>query len=108
MKLRKGDKVKITTGKDKGVEGTIEKVYFKSGLILVDGINFVTKHLKAKGKEKGGIVRVNKPIHASNVMIIDEKSEGKVSRVGYQIVDGKKYRMFKKSKDLISLTSDKK
>ncbi len=100
MKIHKGDKVKVIAGKDKGAEGIVEKVYLKSGKIVVEGINQVTKHVKPKGNDAGEIVQQTKPIDVSNVMLIDPKS-GKTTRVGYKIIDGKKYRFAKVSGEVI-------
>ncbi len=104
MKIRKGDKVKIISGKDRGAEGVVEKTLIKKDMVLVSGVNMVTKHMKASGKNPGGITKVGRPIQASNVMIIDPKTN-KPTRVGYKIVDGKKYRIFRKSGDLIDKRS---
>ena len=101
MKMRKGDKVKVITGKDKGKVGKVIRVFKDEGKVLVEGVNVVKKHIKpGAGSEKGGIASIEKPISASNVMFVDEKS-GKPVRIGYQIVEGKKYRISKKSGDVI-------
>lgn len=100
MKIHKGDKVKVIAGKDKGAEGIVEKVYLKTGKVLIEGVNQVTKHIKPKGNEQGGIAQQNKPIDVSNVMLIDPKS-GKATRVGYKVIDGKKYRFAKDSGEII-------
>lgn len=107
MKIRKGDKVKIITGKDKGAEGIVEKIFVKKNSVLIDGVNVVTKHIKPRGKEQGGIVRISKPVNVSNVMILEDK-KNMVSRISYKIVDGKKFRVFQKSKEIISLEENKK
>lgn len=71
MKIKKGDNVKVLTGKDKGKSGTVESVLIKLNKVVVGGINIVKKHTKGKKKgEKGTIVEVASPIHASNVQKI--------------------------------------
>ena len=71
MKIKKGDKVKVLTGKDKGKSGTVSHVLTKENRVVVEGVNLLKKHNKAKKKgEKGTIVEVASPIHASNVQKI--------------------------------------
>ena len=98
MKLRKGDKVKIIAGKDKGKEGTISRVIPEKNRIVVDGINIVKKHQKATQQARqGGIIDREMPLDASNVAIISP-SDGKPTRVGYRIDDnGTKYRICKRT-----------
>jgi large subunit ribosomal protein L24 len=99
MKLRKGDKVVVIAGKDKGKEGVIDRVYDKSNTVLIQDINMVKKHVrKSEEMPQGGIIDMPKPINASNVMLKDGKS---MSRVGYQNKDGKKVRVAKKSKTVL-------
>lgn len=100
MKIRKGDKVKVIAGKNKGSEGVVERVYYKKDKVLVEGINIVTKHVKPTGKTAGGITKVNRPVHVSNVVLVDEK-DSKPIKIGYRIVDGKKYRVSKVNGELI-------
>ncbi|MDQ5981288.1 MAG: large subunit ribosomal protein [Patescibacteria group bacterium] len=100
MKIRKGDKVKIIAGKDKGAEGLVERIYIKSDKVLVENLNMFTKHVKPKNNEPGGKVQVSRPIHVSNVMLIDPKLN-KPTKVGYKMVDGKKFRFSKKSSDVL-------
>ncbi len=72
MKVKKGDKVKILVGKDKGKTGVIEKVFPKSNKVVVEGINLVKRHLRPKKEgESGTIVEVSAPVDASNVKKID-------------------------------------
>ena len=97
MHVKKGDKVKVITGKDKGKEGVILRVFPKENRVIVEGVNLVKKHAKpSQGNPQGGIITQEAPIHASNVMPIDPKT-GEPTRVGYKIVDGKKVRIAKKS-----------
>lgn len=97
MKIKKGDKVKIISGKDRGKTGTVKLILKKTDRVLVEGINIVTKHQKAKDNDKPkGIIKVEAPIHISNVMVLDPKND-KPSRVGYIIKENKKVRISKKT-----------
>ncbi|WP_163971955.1 50S ribosomal protein L24 [Oceanobacillus halotolerans] len=97
MHVKKGDKVKVITGKDRGKEGTILEAYPKKERVLVEGINMIKKHAKpSQDNPQGGILNQEAPIHVSNVMPIDPKS-GEPTRVGYEVRDGKKVRIAKKS-----------
>lgn len=101
MKIRKGDKVKVIAGKYKGTESVVEKVLVNSNQVVVKDVNLNTKHIKpTKGVEGGINEKFVKPIDASNVMLIDPKS-GKPTKIGFKMVDGKKYRVSKKSGELI-------
>ena len=97
MHVKKGDKVKVITGKDRGKTGTILEVYPKKQRVLVEGVNMVQKHAKpSQENPQGGILNQEAAIHVSNVMPIDPKT-GEPTRVGYEIRDGKKVRIAKKS-----------
>jgi len=97
MKLKKGDKVIVTAGKNKGETGTVSKIVAETNRVIVDGVNKAKIHVKAKNKnEKGSMVERELPIHASNVMVVDSKT-GKGTRVGFKTTDGKKVRIAKKS-----------
>jgi len=86
IKIKKGDSVKVITGKDKGKEGKVIAVL--EGKVLVEGVNVVTKHSKAnQANPKGGIIHQESPIDVSNVMYIHK---GKVTRIGFTTVEGKK------------------
>lgn len=101
MKIKKGDKVKIISGKDKGKVAPVLKVLEQTGKIVVEGVNKVKKHVKPGAVSKeGGIISIEEPIDASNVMYFDEKLN-KTVRIGYKIVNGKKYRVSKKSGEII-------
>ena len=96
MKVRKGDKVLVISGKDKGVEGKVIEAYPKTNKVLVEGVNRIKKHVAnsaaERGAESGGIVTQEAPIHVSNVAIVD--SEGNPTRVGYRFDEnGKKVRI---------------
>ena len=96
MFVKKGDKVRVIAGKDKGVEAVVLKALPKVNKVVVEGVAIVKKHQKPKGPQHpGGIVEMEAPIHVSNVMYFDSKT-GKGTKLGYRIEDGKKVR-FKKS-----------
>lgn len=96
MKLKKGDKVVVIAGKDKGKEGTITDILKKEDRVVVEGVNIVKKHIKGNGQTAGSIEERENPIHVSNVMIVDPKT-GKRSRIGHKIEKDKKIRVAKKS-----------
>ena len=97
MFIKKNDKVKVIAGKDKGKEGTVEKVFPSKERVIVKGVNIVKKHQKpTNANPNGGIVEVEAPIHVSNVMLIDP-SNNKPTRVGFKIEGGKKVRVSKKT-----------
>ena len=101
MKLKKGDKVIVIAGADKGKTGTIQKVFPKLNRVVIDGVNVHKKHMKPRqNNPEGSIVEIYAPIDVSNVAIYDAK-EKKASRVGYAFVDGKKVRISKASKTQI-------
>ena len=93
QKIRKGDTVQIIAGKDKGSEGKILSVDPKNGKVVVEGLNMVTKHAKpSQANPNGGIVEKEAPIDISNVMLV---VDGKTTRVGFEVKDGKKIRVAK-------------
>ena len=97
MHVKKGDKVKVLSGKDRGKQGTILEAYPKKERVVVEGVNMVKIHAKpSQDNPQGGILNQEAPIHVSNVLPIDPKS-GEPTRVGYEIRDGKKVRIAKKS-----------
>ncbi|MDD3129882.1 MAG: 50S ribosomal protein L24 [Candidatus Izemoplasmatales bacterium] len=88
MKLRKGDKVVIISGADKGKQGTIIKVLTKTDRVVLEGegLSKIKKHLKpSQANPDGGIIEIDKPIHASNVMLLDPK-EKKPTKIGYKTI----------------------
>lgn len=94
-KLKTGDKVVVTTGKDKGKEGKILVVDRKKNRVIVEGVNMVSKHQKpSQMNQQGGIIKKENFIDASNVMY---SLNGKVTRIGVKIEDGKKVRFAKKT-----------
>ncbi|MHC0039195.1 50S ribosomal protein L24 [Pseudoneobacillus sp. C159] len=97
MHVKKGDKVMVISGKDKGKTGVILEAYPKQSRVLVEGVNVVKKHSKpSQANPQGGIISQEAPVHVSNVMPIDPKT-GAPTRVGYTEVNGKKVRVAKKS-----------
>jgi large subunit ribosomal protein L24 len=101
LKVRVGDIVRIVAGDLKGVEGKIMKVDFDKNKAIVEGANLVSKHEKPSAKNpQGGIVKKEALIHISNLSLIDAKS-GNSTRVGYEVRDGKKVRVSKKSNEVI-------
>jgi len=97
MHVKKGDKVMVITGKDKGKTGVILTAYPKKDRVLVEGVNIVKKHTKPNQENpQGGIVSLEAAIHISNVMLLDPKTN-EPTRVGYKTEDGKKVRVAKKS-----------
>lgn len=101
LKVRVGDIVRIVAGDLKGVEGKIMKVDFDKNKAIVEGANLVSKHEKPSAKNpQGGIVKKEALIHISNLSLIDTKS-GNSTRVGYEVRDGKKVRVSKKSNEVI-------
>jgi len=96
MNLKVGDKVIVIAGSNKGKEGTIKKVLKKENRVIIEGINLVKKHQKGNGQESGGILEIEAPIHASNVMIIDPKTK-KPTRIGKKQDKDKKVRIAIKS-----------
>ena len=99
MKLKKGDKVIVISGKDKGTIGVIQKALPKENRVIVDGVNVRKKHIKPNQMNPdGSIQEIYAPIDASNVMYYDEKAK-KGTRLGYKVgKDGEKVRYMKSSK----------
>ena len=97
MKIKKGDQVKVITGKYKGTIGEVLQVFPKEDKVIVEGVNIAKKHLKPSQQNPGGgIVEKLLPIHVSNVMAYDSKKKV-ASRIGYAEEKGKKVRVFKKT-----------
>ena len=98
-KLRKGDKVIVLAGKDKGKQGTISSVDPKAGKAVVDGINIAIRHTRQSQTSQGGRIPKAMPIELSNLAIIDKN--GKPSRVGFRMEGDKKVRFAKTTGDVI-------
>ena len=100
-KIKKGDKVVVLAGRDKGRTGEVIQVMPKEERALVRGINMVKRHQRQTVQQEGGIIAKEGPIHLSNLAMSDPK-DGKPSRVGFRILDdGRKVRFAKRSGDLI-------
>lgn len=101
MNIKKGDQVIVISGEYKGSTGTVQKAFPKINKVIIEGVNVRKKHRKpSQGNPEGLIVDMYAPIDASNVAILDPKTN-KATRVGYQVVDGKKVRVAKKSNTVI-------
>ncbi|MDE0588460.1 50S ribosomal protein L24 [Halocynthiibacter sp. C4] len=92
-KLKKGDKIVVLAGKDKGKEGVISSVDPKTGKAVVEGVNVAIRHTRASQNSQGGRVPQAMPIQLSNLALLDSK--GKPTRVGFREEDGKKVRFAK-------------
>ncbi|MEL6306252.1 MAG: 50S ribosomal protein L24 [Bacteroidota bacterium] len=101
LKIKTGDTVKVIAGDHKGTEGKVVQVDREKNKAIVEGVNMVSKHEKPSAKNpQGGIVKKEAPIHISNLSLVDPKS-GDTTRVGYEVRDGKKVRVAKKSNEVI-------
>jgi len=102
-KIKKGDRVIVTTGRDKGKKGEVIKVFPTENRALVSGVNTVKRHQKQSQKQQGGIVSKELPVQLSNLAHIDPKS-GEATRVGWKILgDGRRVRVAKKSGEVIDV-----
>ena len=103
VKIKKGDRVVVTTGRDRGKKGEVLKVFPKEDRALVSGVNIVKRHQKQTAKLQGGIVNKEAPIQLSNLAHIDPKS-GEATRIGFKVLnDGRKVRFAKKSGEVIDV-----
>ena len=98
-KLRKGDKVVVLTGKDKGKQGEITQVLPKENKAVVDGVNIVIRHTRQSQASQGGRIPKAAPIQLSNLALLD--TNGKATRVGFRFEDGKKVRFAKTTGEAI-------
>ena len=92
-KLKKGDKVVVLSGKDKGKQGEISSVNPSAGKAIIDGVNMAIRHTKQSQSDQGGRIPVAMPIQISNLALVD--SNGKATRVGFRAEAGKKVRFAK-------------
>jgi large subunit ribosomal protein L24 len=100
-KVRKGDRVVMLTGKDKGKSGEVVQVYPKDKRVIVSGVNMVKRHTAPSQTSAGGIVEKEAPVHVSNVAHLDPKDD-KPTRVGFKMLDGdRKVRYAKRSGEVI-------
>jgi len=100
-KLKKGDTVVVLTGKDRGKTGEIIQILVEKNKALVSGINLVRRHTKQTASQEAGIISKEAPLQLSNLAFADPK-DGKPTRVGFQIKDGKKQRIAKRSGEVIN------
>ena len=99
--IRKGDRVIVLTGRDKGKRGEVLRVYPTEQRVLVQGVMMVKRHNRASARAEGGIVTKEAPIHISNVSLIDPTSD-RPTRVGYKVMeDGRKVRVARRSGEVI-------
>ncbi|GJM44017.1 MAG: 50S ribosomal protein L24 [Gemmatimonadota bacterium] len=97
MKIRRFDQVKVVSGEDKGKTGKVLKVFRDKDRVIVEGVNFIKRHTKARPGQQAGIVEREAPVHVSNVMVLDPAS-GKPSRIGNHVLqDGTRQRIARKS-----------
>ncbi|SMH45709.1 50S ribosomal protein L24 [Mesorhizobium australicum] len=96
QKIRKGDKVVVLAGKDKGRTGEVLRMMPKDDKAVVRGINMVRRHQRQSQSQEGGIISKEAPIHVSNIAVADPK-DGKPTRIGFEVKDGKKVRVAKRS-----------
>ena len=108
IKIKKGDKVRVVLGKDRGRTGIVRNVLPGKGQVVVEGINMVKKHVKPSGKDKpGGIIDFEKPLWLNKVMVVCPQC-GKQTRIGYQLdKSGGKYRICRKCQSLINQAKPK-
>ncbi|NJM33335.1 MAG: 50S ribosomal protein L24 [Rhodomicrobium sp.] len=101
LKIKKGDKVVVLAGRDKGKRGEVVKVFPVESRVVVQGVNVVRKHQRQTPSQEGGIISKEAPIHISNLAMEDPK-DGQPTRVGYKFLDdGRKVRFAKRSGELI-------
>ena len=99
QKIRKGDNVVVLTGKDKGRTGEVVQVLPKEDRAVVRGVNMVKRHQRQTQSQEAGIINKEAAIHLSNIAIVAK--DGKPTRVGFAVVDGKKVRVAKRTGDVI-------
>ena len=101
LKIKAGDSVVVIAGEHKGQKGKILNVDREKNRAIVEGINLISKHTKPSAQNpQGGIIKKEAPIHISNLSLLDPKT-GEPTKVGYEVRDGKKVRVSKKSKQVL-------
>jgi len=101
LKIKKGDKVVVITGRDRGKVGEVKKVLPAENRVIVDGVNMIKRHTRPSAGDPGGIVEKEASIHVSNVAYVDPKTD-KPTRIGYKTLeDGRKVRYAKRSGEVI-------
>jgi large subunit ribosomal protein L24 len=106
LKFKIGDTIKVTLGKDKGREGTIESISLKEGTVLVPGVNIYKKHVKARDGQKGGIFEIPRPLAFSKIALVCPKCK-KTTRVHFHLAGAEKTRMCAKCKREIDTKESK-
>ena len=96
FKIKKGDQVVVTTGRDKGKKGEVLEVLRSEKRVRVQGVNMVKRHRRATQNDAGGIISMEAPLHISNVAHVDPQS-GAATRVGFEVKNGEKVRIAKRS-----------
>lgn len=102
QKIKKGDKVVVLAGKDKGRTGEVLRVMPKDDKAIVRGVNVVVRHQRQTQNQEGGLIRKEAPIHLSNIAVADPKDGKTPTRVGFEVRDGKKVRVAKRSGEVIN------
>ncbi|MDP2361455.1 MAG: 50S ribosomal protein L24 [bacterium] len=101
MKLKKGDKVLILSGVDKGKEGRVLQALPKKDRVLVEGVNVIKRHTKPRSQgQPGGIIEKEAPVHVSKVAFVDPNT-GKAAGLGVKVVDGRRVRVSKVSNEVV-------
>lgn len=100
LHIKKGDKVVVIAGSDKGKEGVVLEMFPDKNRAIVENVNIVKKHLKPTNDNPGGIQEMAASIHLSNLMLVDPKS-GEPTRIGRKVIEGKLVRYSKKSGEII-------
>jgi large subunit ribosomal protein L24 len=102
MKIKKGDRVVVLSGKDKGKHGEVTKSFPKEDKVIVSGVNIITRHRKpSQANPQGGLERAEAPLHVSKVAVEDPKT-GRPSRVRFEVRDGNKVRVAARSGEVIN------
>ena len=96
FKIKKGDQVVVITGRDKGKKGEVLEVLRSKSRVRVQGVNLVKRHRRATQNDAGGIISMEAPLHISNIAHVDPES-GVATRVGFEVKDGQKVRVAKRS-----------
>ena len=100
-KIKKGDTVQVIAGKDKGTQGEVLRVLKDEGRVIVKGVHVCTRHQKPSANSAGGLIKKEQSIDISNVMFVDAQ-DGKPTRIGIKVVDGKKVRFAKRTGNVIN------
>src|SRR5262252_6130303 len=102
-KVKKGDRVIVTSGRDKGKRGEVLRVYTADERVLVSGVNMVKRHQKQSARSQGGIIPKEAPVHLSKIAHVDPKT-GEATRVGFKVLgDGRMVRFAKKSGEVLDV-----